>query len=246
MRSWLLLPLLLVACKSADDPAQSSGDGTPAPLPKPACAAAGGTSTVGAPELMLTLKDRWEEGWLASPAVADLDGDGKNEIVAARGSLIEVWDTNGALKWKYDAGGGGRIWSSPVVANLVGDAKLEIAFASRKQVHVIDASGKSVPSFPVSWEDEMRAIAAGDLDGDGKLDLAASVGHSSPTDVVNAWHGDGTAVAGFPPNATGSSGCAATRSSCPSPSTSAAARLRSSSSQLTGKPGTRLPSESIR
>ncbi|MGZ3424578.1 MAG: FG-GAP repeat domain-containing protein [Polyangiales bacterium] len=228
MRFAFLVPILLVACSSSDDAGTNPdttntdggttpdtdktgvGDSTPAPLPKASCMAAGGTTTVSAPELQLTLKDRYQEGWLASPAVADLDGDGKNEIVVVRESLVEVWDTTGALKWKYDTAAG-RIWSSPVVANFTGDGKLEIAVASRKQVHLIDATGKSAAGFPVTWEDEMRAIGAGDLDGDGKLDIAASVGHGSPTDVLNAWHGDGTPVAGFPPNATGTSGCASTK-----------------------------------
>ena len=46
--------------------------------PPPSCdpAPGGGSATVEEPELWLTLADRWHEGWLASPAVADLDGDG--------------------------------------------------------------------------------------------------------------------------------------------------------------------------
>ncbi len=187
----------------------STGDtGGPASLPKPSCTAAGGTASVAAPTLSLTLKDRWEEGWLASPAVVDLDGDGKNEIVAPRGAALEVWGHDGKLKWRYAAKG--RIWASPVVADFVGDGRLEIAVASRDEVHLVDASGKAVPGWPVTWQDEMRSLAAGDVDGDGKLDLIAALGKSSPSDVLMAWHADGTAVAGFPPNGSGASGCAST------------------------------------
>jgi hypothetical protein len=179
------------------------------PLPKPACAAEGGTATVAAPTLKLTLKDRWEEGWLASPAVVDLDGDGKNEIVAPRDNLLEVWGPDGALKWKYTTAG--RIWASPVVANFVGDAKLEIAIASREKLHLVDASGAVVSGFPVTWEDEMRSLGAGDVDGDGALEIVASLARGGPTDVVNAWKGSGARAPGFPPNATGTSGCASTK-----------------------------------
>jgi hypothetical protein len=179
------------------------------PLPKPACTAEGGSATVAAPTLKLTLKDRWEEGWLGSPAVVDLDGDGKNEIVVPRGAALEVWGADGALKWRYDAVG--RIWASPVVANFVGDGKLEIAFAARDKVHLVDASGKEVAGFPVTWLDEMRSIAAGDLDGDGALEIAASLAHGSPADVLMAWKGNGAAAKGFPPNGSGTSGCAATK-----------------------------------
>src|SRR5215213_5959804 len=51
-----------------------TGGFTTAP-PAPACAAApsGGSADVAAPELRLSLADSWEEAWLGSPAVADLD-----------------------------------------------------------------------------------------------------------------------------------------------------------------------------
>src|SRR4051812_21516518 len=62
--------------------------GGPLP-PPPACApAATGSATVQAPTLLVTLKDRWEEAWLGSPAVADLDGDGVMEIIVPRGEAL--------------------------------------------------------------------------------------------------------------------------------------------------------------
>src|SRR5436189_80476 len=103
--------------------------------------------------------------------------------------------------------GSGPIWASPVIADFTGDAKLEVAVASRDKVYLLDAAGNMMPGFPVTWEDEMRSLAAGDVDGDGQLDLVAAPGHSGPTDVMNAWHADGSPVAGFPPNAAGVSGC---------------------------------------
>ncbi|MBI5534689.1 MAG: VCBS repeat-containing protein [Deltaproteobacteria bacterium] len=179
------------------------------PLPSaPSCdgADAGGSATVSKPELLLTLKDRWEEAWLGSPAVADLDLDGKSEIIVPRDGLLEVWSADGTLKWKYDTGGG-RIWSSPVVADFRDDKKLEVAVASRGKLFMLDASGNVLSGFPVTWEDEMRSLAAGDVDGDGQLDLVAAPAHSGPTDVMNAWKASGSPVAGFPPNGTGVSGC---------------------------------------
>lgn len=100
-----------------------------------------------------------------------------------------------------------RIWASPVVGDFVGDEKLEVAFAAREQVHLIDAAGAALPGFPISWQDELRSLAAGDIDGDGDLDLAAALATSGPTDVMHAWSADGAPLPGFPPNGSGSSGC---------------------------------------
>jgi hypothetical protein len=181
------------------------GGGAPTPLAPRCDATASGTSTVQKPELLIKLADRYHEGWLASPAVADLNGDGTNEIIILRAERVESYGPKGNLLWTYSFTG--RAWASPIVANLVGDSALEIAFAARDKVFVLDKAGQVLPGFPVTWQNEMRALGAGDVDGDGKLDLVASVGQRDPTDVVNAWHTDGTSVPGFPPNAQGVSGC---------------------------------------
>jgi hypothetical protein len=186
--------------------AGSGGGGVPIP-DSPSCMPAGGSAKVEEPTLLFKLADRYHEGWLASPAVADLDGDGKNEVLVPREDRLLCFGADGSLKWKFDYSG--RVWSSPVVANFTGDAALEIAFAARDKIYMLDKAGQPVSGFPVTWEDEMRSIAAGDVDGDGKLDLVAAPGHSSPTDVMNAWHADGTPLDSFPPNAKGTSGCQA-------------------------------------
>ena len=137
----------------------------------------------------------------------DLDGDGKSEIIAARGGVVVVWRADGSLAWRYPTGQG-RIWASPVVGDFVGDRKLEVAVAARDRIFLLDATGVVLPGFPAIWQDELRSLAGGDVDGDGKLDLISSVARSGPTDVVNAFRGDGSKVTGFPPNMTGTSGCA--------------------------------------
>jgi FG-GAP-like repeat len=186
----------------------STGAGASGPLPPaPACKQAdSGSATVQKPTLLHKLADQGDEGWLASPAVADLDGDGKNEIIVARGGVVVVWNADGTPKWRYDTMQD-RIWASPVVADIAGDPKLEIAVAARGQVFLLDASGQIVPGFPVMWTSEMRSLAAADIEGNGTLDLVAAPANGSATDVMNAWRGDGSVAPGFPPNQTGTSGC---------------------------------------
>jgi hypothetical protein len=154
------------------------------------------------------LTDDGSEGWLASPAIADLDGDGKVEIIAARGGHVIAWHADGTRAFSFDTTKD-RIWASPIVGNFTGDAKLEIAVAARDSAYLIDASGHAVSGFPKVWGTETRTVAAGDVDGDGALDIVVGVrtGSGELRDVVNAYHANGSAVAGFPPVASGVSGC---------------------------------------
>lgn len=127
-------------------------------------------AAVEEPVLLLTLKDRWEEAWLASPAIADIDEDGKQEIIVPRANALVVWAADGAILWKFNDTPG-RIFASPIVADFRDDSGLEIAFAAGDQVFMLDAAGNVLSGFPVTWEGEIRSLASGDVDGDGKLDL---------------------------------------------------------------------------
>jgi len=208
----LLIPLMLLACSSpsSGDEASDAGETGSEPPTAASCDPADPDgSPVAAPELLVRLADRWQEGWLSSPAVADLDGDGTMEIIVARSGLVQVWDPSGTLLWSYDTGAG-RIWASPIVWDLRSDLPgLEIAVAAREQLHLIQADGSAASGFPVTWEDELRSLAAGDVDGDGALELVVAPAHGGPSDVMAAFNNDGSPVAGFPPNAAGVSGCEA-------------------------------------
>src|SRR5262245_16246774 len=80
------------AVPADSDASLARGDGGAA---APACKAEGGAATVQAPTLLRKLKDAGRESWLASPAASDLDGDGKNEIVVARGGQVFAWRSDG-------------------------------------------------------------------------------------------------------------------------------------------------------
>jgi len=218
MRARIVLVLWFAACGGGGGGAggdDSGGDDAPLPLPTPSCApAAMGSATVAVPTLAYTLADRWQEGWLASPAVADLDGDGSIEIIVPRHELLLVWHTDaargGSVAWRATLPG--RIWSSPVVADLLPSRPgLEVAVASRDQIAAYDATGQLLPGFPFTWRNEMRSLAAGDIDGDGDLELVAvtttPLNANSQRDIVIAIRNDATVVPGFPPNTSGAAGC---------------------------------------
>lgn len=184
------------------------GHGGPTTPPKASCAAEGGTATVAAPTLRSSFEDDGDEAWLASPAVADLDGDGQNEVIAARGGTVFVWRRDGQRVFAH-ATGEDRIWASPAIGDFVGDAALEIAVAARDSAFLLTHTGSVADGFPKVWGTETRSLGAGDVDGDGRLDLVVGVreGSGASTDVVNAYRGDGQNVVGFPPVAKGVSGC---------------------------------------
>lgn len=192
---------------SGDAGACVADAGTPcAPLP------GGATGEVQLPVLRQTLPASWDENWLASPAVADLDGDGTMEIVAARHSVLYAWDASGALLWRAawshnasdpDEHGATRMWASPVVGDLDGEPGLEIAVGSDSDgggpnVAVYDREGELMPGWPATFGEgvEVRSITAGDLDGDGAAEIV--VNHTSSGPVTGVLRLDGTMRPGWP------------------------------------------------
>lgn len=149
-----------------------------------------------------------ETGWYSSPAVADLDGDGALEVVAAAYTVFVLNGATGGLKWSLAApSGGGRVWPGVVLADLEADGDLEIITAhGGGYLRALSHTGAVLwTAHPAN--EEFRSLAAGDLDGDGDLELA--VGRAR-LDRVNAWvyEHNGVIRSGWPQIA-GSEGSAA-------------------------------------
>jgi hypothetical protein len=133
--------------------------------------------------------------------VADLDGDGNNELVGAFYDLI-VWDSSGTELARAKSGSeqhhDGRIYASAVVADLDGDNITEIVVGAGKRVVAYEYKNKSLSNkagWPVRAGEadqtfEVRGLAAADLDNDGSIEVVA-------TTTVD---GDGSQVWAFSSN----------------------------------------------
>src|SRR2546425_10288598 len=65
-----------------------------------------------------------QTGWYSSPAVADINGDGKQEVLWGSYDLVAVSGAEGKLVWRADSNN--RIWPGVAIADLTGDGALEI------------------------------------------------------------------------------------------------------------------------
>jgi len=152
-------------------------------------------------------------GYYSSPAVADVDNDGKMEVIAAADLLSVLGDTGTltpTLKWQQDPLGLG-VWPGVVVADIDGNGALEIVTAHGDgYVHVYDY-GTDHPRWsrqPTPGQ-ELRSLAVYDLDGDGKLEILVA---AAIDDNYNQWYVyqyDGVLRSNWPQLAAGALGNAA-------------------------------------
>jgi FG-GAP-like repeat len=129
-----------------------------------------------------------ETGWFSSPGLADLNGDGKLEIVAPDYSTF-VFDAAGHQLGKGTATKG-RVYAPGVVADLDGDKVPEVVVGGNEgTVAAYDLVGGQLrlkPGWPASTCSggqcpEARGMAAADLDGDGRLEVVVTTTNTSPT-----------------------------------------------------------------
>lgn len=165
------------------------------------------------------------DGAISTPAVGDLDGDGKNEVVVA--SLDEhIYAVDGATGvnkpgWPFWVGD--TIFSSPALADLDGDGKLEVIIGVDSHLQpvfppgvgipfgtipgglivVLKSNGGLFPGFPIQYDESIDSPpAVGDIDGDGRPEIVfGTVSVSAtpkPSHKVYALHCDGSNASGWP------------------------------------------------
>ncbi len=133
---------------------------------------------VQAPEFLMNLSG--QTGWYAAPIIADLDGDGNKELVAAYYSVY-VFDHRGNLLDEAE-GNGGRVYAPHVVADLEGDGITEVVFGNRNEVFAYEwragelvlKAGWPADTTTAGESPEVRGMAAGDLDGNGSIEIVVT------------------------------------------------------------------------
>jgi hypothetical protein len=140
----------------------------------------------------------------ASPALADIDGDGKLEILTGNGdfflsgsnaspSYVTAWEDDGSIKWRNTITntGASNGWGfikggAPALGDIDGDGKLEVVVGSNNtKIYAYNTEdGSLINGFPVSLFDRSNPSAApanqplalADVNSDGKADIITGAG----------------------------------------------------------------------
>jgi len=164
------------------------------------------------------------DGVYSTPALADVDGDGKLEIIyGGWDAYIRALNDNGTLLWELFTRD--TVWSSPAIGDIDRDGKPEVAIGSDAhwepdfgtidggKIYVLNGEdGSQVPGFfkqvdEVVWS----SPALGDINGDGWLEIVVGTGdcyeHADcasggrthqVTDALYAWDHEGNQLSGWP------------------------------------------------
>ncbi|MHA1125339.1 MAG: hypothetical protein ACTSO7_06380 [Candidatus Heimdallarchaeota archaeon] len=123
------------------------------------------------------VKVRWEEDFESdhsNPLIADLDSDGKAEIVIGDNEgYIYCFNHKGRTKWLYDTEDI-KIESTATVAYIDQDGKFEVIFGAGlffPHIYCFEDSGYLKWKYPYRAMHLAIAPAIGDVDFNGELDI---------------------------------------------------------------------------
>jgi len=140
-----------------------------------------------------------------APAIADMNGDGRPEIVlATQDGFVRAYTTEKQILWAYNYAQGKNIHTSEtVIGDVDGDGRNDVVFGTFDihlgnegpvGVYILDHNGipKSGTPLVVAAPGISSSPALGDLDGDGLIEIAAAVWSGR----VYVWDTPGQALPG--------------------------------------------------
>ena len=133
----------------------------------------------------------------SSPVLADLDGDGLDEIIVGDdGGLLHAFTQDGRELPGFPLQTGSLIEASPAVGDLDGDGAPDVVVGSWDgRMYAWDHAGRALPGWPVAAGDQFISSAAlVDLTGDDLPDVVAG----SKDGFLYGWNGRGEPLPGFP------------------------------------------------
>jgi hypothetical protein len=126
--------------------------------------------------------------------LADITGDGIDEILVASFSRLYAYKGNGDLLWSLQLTGTATY--PPSVADVTGNGQLELVqltggIPNNGRAYVVDKDGNVLPGWPVSIGNQwlLSAPALADLDGNGQMEIIFGVRTVNEIHVLKA---DGT------------------------------------------------------
>jgi hypothetical protein len=133
-----------------------------------------------------------QTSWYASPLIADLDGNGSNEVIAAYYDIF-VFDSAGTLLDRT-TDQQGRVYAPHVVADLDGDGTVEVVAGRAHEVFAWEWIGGEL-TIKSGWPadtttggnpPEVRGMAVADLDGDFDLEVVVTTTQTVNTSAGGA------------------------------------------------------------
>jgi hypothetical protein len=128
-------------------------------------------------------------------AAADLNGDGSDEVVAALGNRVSIFDTAGQLLTTWLISTRGQVTAGPVIGHMrPTDRHPSVVAAAGNTIFLWAADGALLARASMAKEGRIETLALGDINDDHELEVLGS----TATGMVAVWNANLTPVHGWP------------------------------------------------
>lgn len=136
-------------------------------------------------------------------SLADINNDGKIDIIVASYNRVYVWDYEGNDLPGWPINLPTTIQSKVAIGDIDNNGDLEIVIAGRDgKVYIYNHNGTAFPNWPQNANGVLGLISPTlfDLDRDGDLEIIMPQMQSGQPGHIYIWHHDGQLFSGWPQN----------------------------------------------